>query len=160
MKHASALPGPPARCLWPGVVFDRAVLVAGGLVYALSGLALLLAPAWFFRALGGFPPYNRHYSGDVGAFLLPLRIGLLVAAGHPARRRDLLLVAVGGSMLHMFNHAYDAVVAAGPTRIAADTLPLLLLAVLLSGTWHTAMHTPHLAVESAGEPVRNVGDRS
>jgi hypothetical protein len=45
----------------------------------LTGLALLFASNWFFQTLGYFPPFNRHYAGDLGAFELPLGVGLLWA---------------------------------------------------------------------------------
>ena len=51
--------------------FVRAILITAGIFYTFTGLALLLAPTWFFDTIGNFPPFNRHYMGDLGAFLLP-----------------------------------------------------------------------------------------
>lgn len=121
MKHLpSTAQERPSRRLWPGPVFNRTVIVAGGVFYASSGLALLVAPAWFYRTVGPFPPFNRHYSGDLGAFLLPLGVGLLFAAVDGTRHRLVLLVAAGGSVLHALNHVYDAVrEAADPLHLAA-----------------------------------------
>lgn len=55
------------------------ILALSGLFYTLSGLALLFLPTWFFTYIGDFPPFNRHYMGDAGAFILPLGIGLLTS---------------------------------------------------------------------------------
>jgi hypothetical protein len=87
--------------------FVRAALVAGGFFYLLSGLGLLFAPEWFFENVGNYPPFNRHYSGDLGAFLLPLGVALLWAARSPAQHRGLIAFAVAGSLLHAGNHLYD-----------------------------------------------------
>jgi len=65
--------------------FTQIVVGLAGAAYLLIGIALLFAPGWFFSAIGNFQPFNRHYEGDLGSFLLPLGIGLLVAARDPAR---------------------------------------------------------------------------
>jgi hypothetical protein len=76
--------------------FVRAVLVAGGVFYLLSGLGLLFIPEWFFQNIGNYPPFNRHYAGDVGVFLLPLGIALVWAAREPAQHRTLIAFAAAG----------------------------------------------------------------
>lgn len=87
--------------------FVRAALVAGGAFYLFTGLALLFAPEWFFENVGNYPPFNRHYSGDLGTFVLPLGIGLLWAVRSPAKHRSLIGVVVAGSLFHAVNHLYD-----------------------------------------------------
>jgi hypothetical protein len=110
----------------------RAVVAANGVFFALTGLALLLTPAWFYATIGTFPPYNRHYAGDLGAFLLPLGVGLLLATRSPARHRLLIAVAAAGGLLHAFNHAYDALLLQAPLSYwLVDTAPLLVSALLL-----------------------------
>ena len=123
---------PWAAFSWPQVVTGFI-----GLWYALAGLALLLAPAWFFATIGPFPPFNRHYQGDAGAFLLPLGLGLLLAAGDLARHRVLVAVAAAASLLHVANHFYDGLIAVWPPeRWLTDTVPLALAAgALLWGVW-------------------------
>lgn len=108
-----------------------------GLVDTAAGAALLLAPEWFYENVGTFPPFNRHYAGDGGAFLLPIGIGLLVAAQEPARHRNLLMLALGASWLHAFNHAYDGLVHAGEGRASLmDALTIAGIAIALSvGAW-------------------------
>jgi len=109
------------------------VLVAAGALNVFVGAAALFAPAWFFTAIGDFAPFNRHYIGDVGAFVLALGVGLLLAARDPVRHRLVVGVAALGSGLHTSNHLYDDFLAgewAG--HFFSDTLPLLALAVLLA----------------------------
>ena len=87
---------------------SQLIVALVGVAYAASGLALLFAPRWFFENVGDFPPFNRHYEGDLGAFLLPLGVGLLAAAARPAAHLVFIAVVAAGSVLHAANHAYDA----------------------------------------------------
>jgi hypothetical protein len=111
----------------------RVVLVVVGLFTLLSSVALLFAPEWFFENIGHFPPFNRHYMGDLGAFLAALGIGLLVAAAHPERHRLLIVVAALGNTLHVLNHLYDEIVVGEfeLNHFLSDGLPLALMAALL-----------------------------
>jgi hypothetical protein len=119
------------RIAWVSIVLGVA-----GVGYTLTGLALILAPLWFFDNIGPFAPYNRHYEGDLGMFLLPLGLGLLAAAREPARHRLLLAVATAGSLLHAGNHLYDAVIGATPaTRVIQDVGPLIALGLLVLAAW-------------------------
>ncbi len=117
--------------------FVRGVVLFSGLVFVLTGLALLLAPAWFFNTIGNFPPFNRHYLGDTGAFVLALGLGLLWAARDPYQYRGIIAVTAIGSWLHVGNHLYDDFVAGAwsPAHFLGDTLPLLVLAVALLLIW-------------------------
>jgi len=90
------------------VTLGRALLLAVGLLDAAAGAALQLTPQWFFDNIGRFPPFNRHYEGDAGAFLLPIGVGLLIAAWRPDRYRALVWLALAASWLHAANHVVDA----------------------------------------------------
>lgn len=109
---------------WTGVA-----LVLGGLLYVIPALMLLFAPHAFFDNYGYFPPFNRHYAGDAGAFTLPLGIGLLVAARRPAKYLSLIAVGVAVSWLHVFNHVYDDWLA---QLVSPTTILLLALAAVLT----------------------------
>lgn len=112
--------------------FIQVVIGFAGLTNILTGVASLLAPSWFFENIGNFPPFNRHYSGDLGTFQLPLGIGLLFAARNPYRHNALIGVAALASLLHALNHAYDALAGqVSPLGWLSDTVPLLILALLL-----------------------------
>lgn len=115
----------------------QAIVAANGLVNLLTGAALLFAPRWFFNTLADFPPFNRHYLGDVGAFVLALGVGLLIAAREPRRHRGLVGVAALGSLLHVANHLYDDLVIERGASLhwLTNTLPLLALAALLLWAW-------------------------
>lgn len=83
-----------------------AVLTAGILHVVIGGL-MLVVPAWFYENIGTFPPFNRHYTGDNGAYQLPLGLALLWAARNPVGARLLVAAAAGGNLIHSLNHAYD-----------------------------------------------------
>jgi predicted anti-sigma-YlaC factor YlaD len=120
-------------------IFIQAAIAVNGLNYFVVGLLLVFAPRWFFDNVGNFPPFNRHYSGDLGTFLLPLGIGLLWAARDPARRLGLIGVALAGSWLHVLNHLYDDLTAGAlSAQFLSNTLPLLALAILLSAAYFAA----------------------
>ncbi len=107
------------------LVWSSALVAFSGIVYLLTGLAQLVAPFWFYTYIGNLPPFNRHYIGDLGAFLLPLGLGLLVAAKNPRANRLLVGVAALASLLHAMNHLYDEI--ASPLEHAPLQSPLLLL---------------------------------
>ena len=115
------------------------VVAIAGLTHLLVGLAMLLAPMWFFVSIGTFPPFNRHYTGDMGAFQLSLGGGLLIAARTPAQQRLLIAIATAGNLLHMLNHAYDALLSHASLGFwLADTGPMLVLTLallLVSAGW-------------------------
>ena len=112
----------------------RWVVAALGLANVASGLSLLLTPLWFYANVGTYAPYNRHFMGDTGAFVLALGVGLLLAAPRLEQHRLLLGVAVLGSALHAANHVVDDVLnpAAPPGAWLTNTLPLLITALLLA----------------------------
>jgi hypothetical protein len=112
--------------------FAQLIVGVAGALNLLIGIAMLVAPVWFYDTIGTFPPYNRHFLGDLGSFLLPLGAGLLVAARDPARHALLIGVVALGSLLHSLNHTYDALISQAPLAFwLSDTLPLLLLGVLM-----------------------------
>ena len=57
----------------------RGVLVAGAALFLLIGAWALIDPASFYAHVATFPPYNRHFLHDVGAF--NLGIGAALALG-------------------------------------------------------------------------------
>ncbi|HEX9069830.1 MAG TPA: hypothetical protein VF807_13740 [Ktedonobacterales bacterium] len=87
----------------------QVVVLLAGLGYTLVGLALLFAPVWFFQHIGMYPPYNRHYEGDLGTAMLPVGVSLLVAATAPRRYLPLLWLGTAISVLHAANHAVEVV---------------------------------------------------
>ncbi len=110
----------------------RLIVALNGVLFVVTALALLFAPMWFLENIGKYPPFNRHYMGDLGAFLLPIGIGLVFASRVPHQHRGVVGVAAGGSLLHALNHIYDSIVGSfPPARWLTETAPILILALLL-----------------------------
>ena len=110
----------------------QVIVAIAGILHLLVGLAMLLVPMWFFVMIGTFPPFNRHYTGDMGAFQLALGAGLLFAARTPAHYRLLIGIVAAGNLLHMLNHAYDALISQASLGYwLADTGPMLVLTLAL-----------------------------
>src|SRR5262245_40259763 len=112
--------------------FTRVVVGIAGIIHLTTGLLVLLAPYSYFMLLEHFPPYNRHDAGDLGAFQLPLGLGVLLAAREPLRYRVVILMAAAANFLHAFNHIYDGLIM--PTTLvywSADVGTLLVMAVAL-----------------------------
>ena len=105
-------------------------------MYVLTGLALLLAPEWFYWNIGYYPPFNRHYAGDMGTAQTALGVGMLLAAWAPYRNGALILTAAIAAVLHAGNHLFDALTSGGPLLAwLAGEWPLILAAVLLLAIW-------------------------
>lgn len=93
---------------WNGKrAYVRSALVASGLFYLITAAALVFAPVWFFDNIGNYPPYNRHYQGDAGTFVLGLGLILLWAWRDPARYRAMIALVGVGSLAHACNHVID-----------------------------------------------------
>ncbi len=124
-----------------GTVSWATIVVAGaGAFHIAIGLLQLLAPAWFFEYIGDFAPFNRHYIGDLGAFTLPLGVGLWVAARDLRAYRAVVGVAALADLLHVLNHFYDDWVNATWSfeHLSTELIPLLAIAVLLLAVWWQA----------------------
>ncbi|MBI4675049.1 MAG: hypothetical protein HY741_25700 [Chloroflexi bacterium] len=120
---------PPSR-------LAQIIVGASGVLFVLVALALLFVPRWFFENVGFFPPYNRHYEGDLGAFLFAIGAGLVYAARNPAKYRLLIAVAAVGSALHVLNHVFDGIASSySLTHWLTDTAPLVIAALLLIVAW-------------------------
>lgn len=119
------------------LLFVRAVLLIGGGMTLFTGLALLFAPIWFLETIGIYPPFNRHYMGDLGAMVIPMGMGLLAAVRAPQKHRSLIGVVALSGLLHLLNHLYDDVIASnwGIAHFLSETLPLALLALFLFIVW-------------------------
>jgi uncharacterized protein YjeT (DUF2065 family) len=110
--------------------FVFATIVALGLSFIITGLMMLFAPMAFYENIGSFPPFNRHFLGDLGTFSLPIGFGLLWASRNPMQHRLLILVAVGISLMHSGNHAYDDLLVGAFPSI--QTILLIVSGVLLA----------------------------
>lgn len=107
------------------------VLALVAAYHVLSGGLALLAPGTFFEQIGLYGEENRHYVGDVGAFVLAFGIALGIAVVRPAWRAPLLWLGALWYGLHALNHAFDVGEARSALRGWADTL-LIALGALVS----------------------------
>lgn len=103
------------------------ITIVATLVFLVTGLWAMLAPASFYVWVAPFPPYNRHFLHDAGAFQIGLGATLLLAL----RWRNALFVTLlgvgAGATLHALSHILDRDL--GGRR--SDPLSLGLLAALL-----------------------------
>jgi len=115
----------------------RLVIFLNALLNLFAGLGLLFFPHWFFENIGHFPPYNRHYLGDAGAFLLPWGVALLIVARDPRRRLTLLGVATLASVIHAVNHLVgDLALERLPLgQVVRDNLQVWIFTVPLVGAY-------------------------
>jgi len=84
------------------VRYIRAVLAAGSLVFAVSSLALLVAPGWFADALGLRPSVEAEWAlRMVGAVLVALagQMWLVRRADRPGIRGAAAVMIVGGGLM-------------------------------------------------------------
>ena len=137
----------------------RSLIALVGLADTLAASALLLAPEWFFTTFGQFPPFNRHYAGDAGSFLLPIGLALVIAARDPVRYRPILLLGLLASWLHTLNHGYDALAHPGMGQAGlVDTAQVAALAIALSvGTWLALRPQASRSDRKAGQSDRQTG---
>ena len=88
--------------------FAQIVVGVMGIYHSLAGVALLFFPLWFFQHIGPFPPFNQHYEGDLGAYVLAVGIGLLVATPLPQNYPWVIRVGALASLFHAANHLAGA----------------------------------------------------
>ena len=117
--------------------YIRSVLVAVGLFYMVTAGLLLLAPLWFFENVGDYPPYNRHFIGDAGSFMLALGLVLLWAVRDPIRYRPMIAIVGAASLVHAINHIIDDFILNPSTFSIMSNMALFIIAfaILLAAWW-------------------------
>jgi hypothetical protein len=140
--------------------FVHGVTLAAAAAFAISGAWAFVAPASFYAHVAVFPPYNRHFLHDVGAFQLGIAAALTLApTGWPARRVALAGAATAATV-HAVAHALDH----GLGGRGADVPALALLAAaLVVAAILSPAHPPEEVIEahaSAPPPARARADRS
>lgn len=114
------------------------VLFSGGL-NSLLALTILLAPEFFYNTLANFAPFNRHFLGDIAAFMIGPSLALLFAAREPGKHRALIGAVVLSNLVHLANHLYDDIfVERGATlHWLNNTVPVLITTLPLLWVWFT-----------------------
>ncbi len=110
--------------------FVQFALGLTGLSYVAAGAALILIPAWFLENVGRFPPFNRHYMGDAGAFVLAIGVGVWLMRKNPWAHKSMLVAGLVATQLHALNHLYDAALHSDLQHWLQDALPNTLIGVL------------------------------
>ncbi|MBZ0283398.1 MAG: hypothetical protein K8L97_21870 [Anaerolineae bacterium] len=117
--------------------FVRILALSVGISYGVGAFLMLLVPQWFFEHMGNYPPYNQHYVGDAGSFLLVLGLMLLWAVRNPARHHIMITLVGIGSLCHATNHVLEDVIT-NPSSVSIVNIFLyymLAIALLLAGWW-------------------------
>jgi hypothetical protein len=96
-----------ARRSSSGLPGTRLTLAVLGTSHLIVSVLFFFAPAWSFEALAHFAPFNAHFIADIGAFNLPLGLGLLLASSDPQRHRTLIGLAAVGNLAHAVSHLRD-----------------------------------------------------
>ena len=99
------------------------------------GAWLFFSPHSFFRTIGAFETYNRHYERDIATFYFAFALGAWLAASRASWRVPVLSITTLQYALHSVNHGIDVDRAnnswAGPFDVISLTLATLQFAALL-----------------------------
>jgi hypothetical protein len=87
--------------------FVRVVALAGAAFFLVVGGWAFVDPAFFYDELAMFPPYNRHFLHDLGAFQLGLSAALALAVVGWDGLRVALWGAAVASVFHAAAHFMD-----------------------------------------------------
>ncbi len=106
-----------------------------GAYYSIVGVLLFFPPTFFFRKIAPIGPYNEHYTIDLGSFLLPLGVFLLLAMRYAKWSKPIIELAALASTLHLLSHLRNGIqsVEALFTDVFFLTVALLLAASLVAG---------------------------
>ncbi|MCA1832323.1 MAG: hypothetical protein ABR548_04730 [Actinomycetota bacterium] len=85
----------------------RAITLVGGLGFLLVGLWAFFGPHSFYERVAEFPPYNRHFIHDIGAFNIGIGLSLLFALAQRNAVQVVLGAAGVGSAFHAIGHFLD-----------------------------------------------------
>lgn len=85
----------------------RGVALAVGITFTLSGLWAFLAPQSWFDNIGNYPPYNKHFVHDLGAFQLGLGGMALLSLMWKAPLLAALAANGIAAIFHFASHVID-----------------------------------------------------
>ena len=125
----------------------RGVLVAGAAFFLFIGAWALVDPASFYAHVATFPPYNRHFLHDVGAFNLGLGAALALGLTRWPGHRVALWAVAFASVLHAGAHFADRRLgghSSDPLLLSLIAAALVAAAILDTRTTDRATEvTPH-----------------
>lgn len=85
----------------------RYLVVALAAYWLALGILMVVAPHTFYKQVGPFGPYNRHYVRDNATFALAFGIALLVSLRIASWRVPVIAVTVIQGAFHTINHLVD-----------------------------------------------------
>lgn len=113
--------------------------LVSALVVAAFGIFTLVLGAWaivdttsFYDNIAAFPPYNRHFLHDLGAFQIGLGAALVLAV---IWRGDALLAALGGGAAGALSHGIVHITDEELGGRSSDPYTLMLIAIVLLATF-------------------------
>jgi hypothetical protein len=86
----------------------QGVMLAGAGFFLVTGTWALVDPSSFYDQVATFPPYNRHFLHDVGAFQLGLGAALVLGLTSWSGRVVALWAVAVASVLHTISHVIDS----------------------------------------------------
>jgi hypothetical protein len=107
----------------------RILVGISALFLVASGLWAIVAPEAFFSAVALYPPFNRHFIHDIGAFMLGLGSGL----GFALLWTDALVVALAANAVGAVAHAISHFVDRDLGGLPSDPVVFGVFALLLVG---------------------------
>lgn len=126
--------------------YIQSTLVAGGIFYIAVAAVLLFAPLWFYESIAMYPPYNRHFMGDAGSFMLGLGLTLAWAVRNPIRYRAMIAIVGIASLVHAINHIIDDFILNPTTFSILGNIALFIIAfAILLAAWWAAPEEKHPA---------------
>jgi hypothetical protein len=77
------------------------------LIHFAIGVWMAASPHSFFKTVGAFDLYSRHYERDAATFYLAFAVGSAVAVTRPRWRIPVLTITTVQYALHTINHGVD-----------------------------------------------------
>ena len=85
----------------------KAIGLAAAALFLGAGGWALIDPASFYERVATYPPYNRHFLHDIGAFQIGLGVALVLALRSGPGAVVGLGGAAAGSVAHALAHVVD-----------------------------------------------------
>jgi hypothetical protein len=120
----------------PGRILRVCVAVLGFISIG-AGLWAMLGPHSFYDQVATFPPYNRHFIHDIGAFQIGLGSCLIAAL---ALADALLVVLIGnalGALAHFVGHVADRSIGGQPSDPFTFGALAIVIVLLTVARWRT-----------------------
>jgi len=139
----------------------RGVTLVGAAFFVVTGAWAFLDPSSFYARVATFPPYNRHFLHDAGAFSLGVGAALLFGLTRWPGRRVALWAAAVAAALHAGSHFADRDLggrASDPLTLSLVAGVLVVAALLATRETEPPKEVRHDAAATPAARLR--GDRS